>query len=211
MTEKNKQQQSPKISSSSTTERILDAAEQLFAEKSYEGTRLREIAARVGIREPSIYSHFTNKAAIYDAVIDRALSPFYQEINQWNRSDLTLRDINEIPRKLMELHGAHPYSAQLLHREFCQPLERINPKVIQWWNEIMVQSHQFMDGLPENEHKHIDRNKVIANAVALTNITLGVFSTQGIQTKLLADDYCKSTLFEEHVKVISKIFKSLVL
>ena len=59
----------------STRDRILDAAEKLFAENSYEGTTLREIAKGVGIREPSLYAHFANKDAIYGAVIDRALLP----------------------------------------------------------------------------------------------------------------------------------------
>lgn len=195
----------------STVERIINAAEQLFAEQGYEGTTLRQIAGQVGIREPSLYAHFGNKEAIYTAVIDRALKPFYNEIYQWNRADLTLKEINEIPRKLMELHAQHPYSAQILHKEFCNPAERINNKVLKWIEQITVQSQQFMDSLPENERKQIDRNKVITNSIALTNITLGVFSTQGMQIKLLGERYEKSDLFEEHVKVISKIFKSLVL
>ena len=68
-----------------------------------------------------------------------------------------------------------------------------------------------MSELPENERKGIDPNKVLANSIALTNMTLGVFSTQGMQYQLLGKDYRNSELFEEHVRVISKIFKSLVL
>ena len=60
----------------STQQRILDAAEELFATRSFEATTLREIAHKVGIREPSLYAHFAGKDAIYGAVIDRALEPF---------------------------------------------------------------------------------------------------------------------------------------
>ena len=54
-----------------TRERILDAAEQLFATRGYAETTLREIAAQVGIQNPSIYKHFATKAEIYEAVVER--------------------------------------------------------------------------------------------------------------------------------------------
>ncbi len=38
----------------STSERILDAAEDLFAEKGYSATSLGDVADRVGIRSPSL-------------------------------------------------------------------------------------------------------------------------------------------------------------
>ena len=200
-----------KAAPNSTAEKIIDAAEMVFARKNYEATTLREIARKVGIREPSIYSHFANKEAIYAAVIERALTPFYHEIYRWNHADLTLRDINDIPRRLMELHADHPYSAQILHKEFCKPADQINPKVLQWIHQITDQSQQFMTEIPENERKQIGLNKVIANSIALTNMTLGVFSTQGMQQQLSGKDYRDSDLFEEHIRVITKIFKSLVM
>ena len=48
-----------------TAERILDAAEDLFAEKGYRATSLGDVADRVGIRSPSLYNHFRNKEALY--------------------------------------------------------------------------------------------------------------------------------------------------
>ena len=44
-----------------TAERILDAAEELFAERGYAGTALRDVAAMVDLRTPSLYNHFPNK------------------------------------------------------------------------------------------------------------------------------------------------------
>jgi len=53
-----------------TAERILDAAEALFAEHGYAGTTLRDVAERVGIRIPSLYNHFESKDALYAAVLE---------------------------------------------------------------------------------------------------------------------------------------------
>src|SRR5215831_12417617 len=48
--------------------RILDAAEQLFAEFGYHGVTLKDVAARVGVSSTLIHYHFKGKESIYEAV-----------------------------------------------------------------------------------------------------------------------------------------------
>ncbi|MBO6299673.1 MAG: TetR/AcrR family transcriptional regulator [Lachnospiraceae bacterium] len=52
-----------------TKERILDEALTLFSEKGYTNVFVGEIAERVGIKAPSLYKHYKNKQAIFDAII----------------------------------------------------------------------------------------------------------------------------------------------
>ena len=49
-------------------ERILDAAEQLFAERGYHGVTLKDVAARVGVSSTLIHYHFSGKESIFEAV-----------------------------------------------------------------------------------------------------------------------------------------------
>lgn len=49
-------------------ERILDAAEQLFAEFGYHGVTLKDVAKRVGVSATLIHYHFNGKESIYEAV-----------------------------------------------------------------------------------------------------------------------------------------------
>ncbi|WP_158647988.1 TetR/AcrR family transcriptional regulator [Nocardioides houyundeii] len=44
--------------------RIIEAATELFLSQGYAGTTTRDIAARAGIRQPSLYAHFKVKADI---------------------------------------------------------------------------------------------------------------------------------------------------
>lgn len=53
---------------------ILDAAWAVAREKGLAQITLREVADRVGMRAPSLYSHFDSKNAIYDAMFGQAWS-----------------------------------------------------------------------------------------------------------------------------------------
>jgi AcrR family transcriptional regulator len=57
------------IDENGTRERILRQASQLFARKGYTGTSTREIAAAVGIRQPSLFHHFASKREIVETLL----------------------------------------------------------------------------------------------------------------------------------------------
>ena len=58
------------LAKSSTREKILAVALDLFAEHGFAGTSIRTLARNVGLSESSLYSHFDSKEAIYTALID---------------------------------------------------------------------------------------------------------------------------------------------
>ena len=47
-----------------TRQAILDAALDLFSEKGYFGTSLRDVATAVGVRESALYNYFAGKDAL---------------------------------------------------------------------------------------------------------------------------------------------------
>jgi len=55
----------------SSRDKILDAAEALFARRGYAGIGLREVAEVVGLGKSSLFHHFRNKPQLYAAVAAR--------------------------------------------------------------------------------------------------------------------------------------------
>lgn len=53
-----------------TARAILDVAADLFARRGYDGVSVREIALGAGIRESSVYNHFSSKAEILETLYD---------------------------------------------------------------------------------------------------------------------------------------------
>jgi AcrR family transcriptional regulator len=63
-------------------ERIVDVAEELFAERGYGGTSLRHIAEHLGISKAAVYYHFHTKADIAKVVVGRALDAMAEMVDR---------------------------------------------------------------------------------------------------------------------------------
>ena len=85
---------------SETVERILDAAQQLFAERGFTETSLRMITARAGVNLAAVNYHFGSKDALIQAVFVRFLGPFCQrlerELDQRRGQGATLEELLEL-------------------------------------------------------------------------------------------------------------------
>lgn len=58
--------------------RILNAAAKIFAEKSFEGSRIDEIANTANVPKSLIYYHFKNKDDILTVLIENCLAEYKQ-------------------------------------------------------------------------------------------------------------------------------------
>jgi AcrR family transcriptional regulator len=72
-----------------TREKILYEALNFFSTKGFDPVSVRDIAGAVGIKESSLYNHFKNKQAIFDAILD-AYSDRWGDI--FNQVQLTGED-----------------------------------------------------------------------------------------------------------------------
>lgn len=59
---------------------ILDAAAELFFERGYEGTSIRDIASRVGLLPGSVYHHFPSKEDLYLAAHSEGITQVMERI-----------------------------------------------------------------------------------------------------------------------------------
>lgn len=66
--------------SSSTRDLLLDAAEAAFAEGGFKGASVRTITAQARANLGAVTYHFGSKAALFEAVVERAQSGLYQAI-----------------------------------------------------------------------------------------------------------------------------------
>lgn len=65
-----------------TASRILDTAEQLFAERGFSETSLRTITTRAGVNLAAVNYHFGSKKELVQAVFERFLTPFCYKLDK---------------------------------------------------------------------------------------------------------------------------------
>jgi AcrR family transcriptional regulator len=82
--------------------RLLEMAEQLFAERGFSGVSLRKIIASVGVNVGAVHYHFGSKRELFEQVVARLAEPFYgrmlamlREAEEWADGESYLERIVE--------------------------------------------------------------------------------------------------------------------
>ncbi len=86
---------------SDSVERILAAAEDLFAEHGYDAVSISDIATRADVCKSNVFHHFTSKDELYLAVLNDARQAFFELIDDLHDSAGTL------PERLEKFAGSH--------------------------------------------------------------------------------------------------------
>lgn len=74
-----------------TKDRILLTAVTMFAEKGYAAVSVRDIAKAVNIKASSLYNHFENKEALFDAIVDTIQDTY---LDFFKRVDLKIAEVS---------------------------------------------------------------------------------------------------------------------
>lgn len=70
-----------------TRQKVLAAAEELFAYKGYSAVAVNEIALAAGVRLPTLYQYFSGKSGIFAVLVgQRAIEMMSQGVDEWEPS-----------------------------------------------------------------------------------------------------------------------------
>jgi AcrR family transcriptional regulator len=109
---------SPRRKGSGTRERILEVAEQLIALHGVEGFQLKDVAARIGIRPPSIFAHFAGREAIAQAVGERMIGGIASLVDDSPEEEPSAT-LSRWARNLVGYLSEHPAHVRLIMRDMA--------------------------------------------------------------------------------------------
>jgi TetR/AcrR family transcriptional regulator len=158
-----------------TAERILDAAEELFAERGYAGTALRDVADMVDLRTPSLYNHFPNKESMYAAVLERGIRPVFEVLSEVVESrDETALDTRQLVERAMELVAQHPNVPRLIQHETLVGGRRLAPVLRASIQPVFERAREMVEVSPAA--KRWSREQIPLLVLAMYNVFLGYFT-----------------------------------
>jgi AcrR family transcriptional regulator len=97
-----------------TRQEIVAAAWEGCRAEGLAGLSLRDLAAAVGMRAPSLYSYFDSKHAIYDAMFADGCQQFLDEVLELPRTGDTMTDLKATLRHFVEFCTQDHVRHQLL-------------------------------------------------------------------------------------------------
>ncbi len=121
-----------------TKERILDAAEQLFSEKGFAETSMRDITGQANVNLASVNYHFGSKEELINEVFHRSLEPLIMALNSNLESMKASSEINSDSletslrvlvhaglKRCREMKGGGGIFMRLLSRAYSDPEAKV--------------------------------------------------------------------------------------
>jgi len=160
-----------------TKTRILNSAYELFVQKGYRGSSMRDIAENAGIKAGSVYNHFKTKEDIFEAVFIEKHPLFrilalLDEVNGETAEELLTNAVNRLDTELQ----SEPGLLNLFFVEFVEMNGKHIPQAIEknfpFDSNFMKQIFQMKDEIRDI------RDPVLVRAVIGTifaNIIFNLF------------------------------------
>jgi TetR/AcrR family transcriptional regulator len=190
-----------------TAERILDAAEALFAERGYAATTLRDVAAVVGVRNPSLYNHFSSKEALYAAVLERGIRPVFEALAGWvERAEHA--DQGAIALEMTRLLAERPALAKLIQHEVLGGAEHVTPMLREWLGPVLGQARRMVEMGPPGRRW---RPEHLPNLIlAMYQIIVGYFTVGPLLQELTGRDPLSDEALAEHTRFLEELVPRLL-
>ena len=186
-----------------TAERILDVAEELFAEKGYEGATLREVASRVGIRTPSLYNHFDGKDSLYAAVLERGIGPVLRALGESATGENPSHDPGRLVARMMELLAKRPQLPRLVLHETLSGGRHLTRILQQWLGPTLQQAQQMVETGPAARRWETEQ---LPNLVlAMYHIVVGYFAIAPLYRELNDVDLLSAEALEHQTRFLRKL------
>ena len=78
------------------TAAILDGAMQVFLEQGYAGTTMDKVASAAGVSKPTVYNHFQDKEALFNALMEKLVIE-----KEWAKCPLDLQNFSSEPTNIV--------------------------------------------------------------------------------------------------------------
>lgn len=195
----------PPQSETETKQRILDAAQRLFASRGYNGTTTRDLAAKAGVAEGTLFRHFENKKAILVEVATQGwvelLTDLLTELSEMGSYKAVAQVMR---RRMMRMHkNADMMRVCFMEAQFHPDLrDRIQSEVIVKMSDV---AEAFFETAMERGIYRRTNPKVVAR------VFLGMFAVAGFSDETIVEPGASLKEVQEMAEGIADIFLNGVL
>ena len=169
-----------------TRDKILDAAEDLFAEKGFDAASLSDIADQVGIRQPGIFKHFDTKKDLYIVVVTRIMDPWFEMLSTFTEDVSSYGKAQHLLNKWVTYQAQHPNLARLIQQATLAGGWQLDLIADKWFGQLVARVHD-LDLSRDNYWQH-NSEMTPWIVMALHNMMLGYVTMAPLYERLYGFD-----------------------
>ncbi|MBE9193321.1 TetR/AcrR family transcriptional regulator [Gloeocapsopsis crepidinum LEGE 06123] len=195
----------PSQSEESSRDRILKAAQRLFARQGYDGTTTRDLAVAAGVAEGTLFRHFTNKKAILIEIATQGwveiLTDLLTELSEMGSYKAVAQVMQ---RRMWNFHkNADMMRVCFMEAQFHPDLrDRIQAEVI---NKMTDVAEAFFQTAMDRGIYRKTNPKIVAQ------VFLGMFAIAGFSHNTLMEPDASPKAMQEMAEGLADIFLNGVL
>jgi TetR/AcrR family transcriptional regulator len=186
-----------------TAIRILDAAEDIFAERGYDGASLGEVSDRVGIRGPSLFNHYKNKRELYATVLERLLDPFFELLDQQIAQPASRQRARASLEMMMSHHVEHPNLARVIQHATLAEGEQFELLVERWFRPFIARIARLAPGTMVGDTR--GAADIRASVMAYNNLILGYITLAPLHREILGADPLSEHAIAAQLRLVQRI------
>jgi TetR/AcrR family transcriptional regulator len=188
----------------SSRARILAAARTEFAERGFEGVPLQAIAARAGVRQPTLLYHFESKERLYRAVIEQVVDDWAAETEQ--AISTGLRGFDQVAAlvdaafRLFERNGDF---VRIVRREAIEGAGRLEDQMAEFVRPFLDDAVRFLRR--EMRAGRLRRHDPVELMQVCYGTVFTYFSDARFRGKLLGEDPLSAPALRRHKRALLKL------
>ncbi len=190
-----------------TEARILDAAEVVFARRGLAGTRVREIAAAVGVNGATLYNYYPSKDALYEAVLERGIQPLSTLLADFAAASNESESVHQIVRAVMQHLAERPHLSKLVYLEAISQGDFLPKLARRWFRPILEQIVGELKARPVPEH--FDEDLFVHVATLFIQLSFGHFALAPLLAESMDEDPISVEGIERQTRLLETVIEQL--
>ena len=199
----------------STRDRILDAAESLFADRGFEGAAMRDIAAGANLNPASLYNHFSSKQALFEAVLERGLRPLVVVLDTLELVDWSPESLDAATDTLLAQLARQPRLPALLEQEALSGGRHLMRLTHKWlrplFNRALATFEETRAAAKTSALTHWEDDELPILLITFHHVILGNFALAPMLREVLDEDPLAPDALERQRRFARKVVRLLTL
>lgn len=155
--------------------RLINSARDLFYQKGYSGTSVREIARNANVTLALLHYYYRTKEAMFEIVFKDAFYKLFEELNTILTMDISVFDkIRQIAVSYIQVSIQNPKLPNFVFNESSTNPQIIMPLINKCLVEIDVNANfeklslEIENAIGENKMKHVDQYQLCFDILSLS-------------------------------------------